>query len=140
MSAKTIYRATAGLFILFAVAHTVGFLSFTPPTAEAVAVRDAMKNIRFEVGGSHYSYGEFYNGFGLYISAYLAFLALLSWHLSRAAVEYPQVIRGVGWTFFGVQFASLGLTCVFFGPPQIVFSALATVGLGWGALMVQRTA
>jgi len=45
------------LFVLFAAGHTFGFLNFKPPTAEGLAVRDAMNNLHF---GADLSYGAFY--------------------------------------------------------------------------------
>ena len=40
ISAK-LYRTAAIVFLLFAAGHTFGFLTLTPPTSEAIAVRDA---------------------------------------------------------------------------------------------------
>ena len=42
MNATLLYRIAAALLLLFAVLHTFGFLGFKPPTAEGLAVRDAM--------------------------------------------------------------------------------------------------
>ena len=64
MSTKSLYRASAVLFVVFAVAHTVGFLTFTPPSQDGVSVRDAMERVQFTVAGSTFSYGAFYRGFG----------------------------------------------------------------------------
>jgi hypothetical protein len=38
MNATLLYRIAAGLFILFAIGHTSGFLSFRPSTGEGLAV------------------------------------------------------------------------------------------------------
>jgi hypothetical protein len=81
MKATALYRIAAVLFIVFAAGHTVGFLGFRPPTTEAAAVRDAMKNVHFQVGGSSFTYGGFYTGFGLFATLYLLFAAYLAWHL-----------------------------------------------------------
>jgi hypothetical protein len=40
MSGSSLYRTASVVFLLFAAGHTFGFLSFTPPTAEGIAVRD----------------------------------------------------------------------------------------------------
>ena len=73
MKAIWLYRTAAVLLILFAAGHTFGFLNFKAPTAEGVAVFDAMNHVRFTARGATYSYGDFYRGFGLYISVYLLF-------------------------------------------------------------------
>lgn len=101
MTATTSYRIAAGLFLLSAAAHTVGVLTMTPPTAEAIAVHDAMNNVHFTVNGSTFSYGGFYTGFGLFISAYLIFSAFLAWRLGAFAIDYPKAIGTLGWSFFG---------------------------------------
>ncbi len=91
MNAKVLYRIAAVMYLLFAAGHTFGFLGFRPPTAEALAVRDAMTNVHFQVGHASYSYGGFYVGFGLYVTAYLLFSAFVAWHLSvwRAVRRRP---------------------------------------------------
>jgi len=63
MRATLLYRIASVLLLLFALGHTVGFLKFKPPTAEGVAVRDAMTNVHFQVSGRDYTYGGFYRGF-----------------------------------------------------------------------------
>jgi hypothetical protein len=45
MNATLLYRIASVLLLLFALGHTVGFLKFKPPTAEGVAVRDAITNV-----------------------------------------------------------------------------------------------
>ena len=53
MKAAWLYRIGAAVLVLFAVLHTIGFLSFKPPIAEGLAVRDAMTNVHFEINGSN---------------------------------------------------------------------------------------
>ncbi len=140
MSARALYRIAAVLFLLFALGHTFGFLSFKPPTAEALAVRDAMNTVHFEVGGTSFSYGGFYLGFGWYVTVYLIFSALLAWHLGDMTVAYPRAIGRLGWIFFAIQIASLALSWMYFSIAPAIFSALVAIFLGWGAWMVQRMA
>lgn len=133
MTAKWAYRIAAILFVLFAAGHTVGFLSFKPPTAEGVAVYEAMNRVHFTVGSATFSYGGFYTGFGLYVTAYLLFSALLAWHLAGLSVSHPRAIGALGWMFFGVQVVSLGLCATYFSIVPALFSAAAAACLGWGA-------
>jgi hypothetical protein len=137
MKAAWLYRTASVLFVLFALGHTFGFLNFKPPTAEGLAVRDAMSSVHFQMGGASLSYGNFYVGFGLFVSAYLFFSAYLAWHLARLADRLPQAIGALGWIFFAVQLASLVLCYVYFAAPQAVFSGLVAGCLG-GAIWQLR--
>jgi hypothetical protein len=99
MNATLLYRIASVLLVVFAVGHTVGFLKFTPPTPEGVAVRDAMNGVHFHLGGGQYSYGGFYTGFGLFATIYLLFAAFVAWHLGGLAARSPQAIGALGWFF-----------------------------------------
>jgi hypothetical protein len=81
MKPTVLYRIASVLLILFAVGHTVGFLTFKAPSPEARAVWDAMNNVHFHVRSGSFSYGGFYIGFGLFVTAYMLFSAFLAWHL-----------------------------------------------------------
>jgi len=137
--AKILYRTAAVLFIFFALGHTVGFLTLKPPTPEALAVRDAMMKVHFQVRGATLSYGGFYNGFGLNISAYLFFSSFLAWHLSGLTIKHPQAIGILGWAFFALQLAGLVLSWIYFAGGPVVFSIIMALGLGLAAFMA-RTA
>ena len=136
MKAVTLYRVASVLLVLFAAGHTVGFLKFKPPTAEGVAVRDAMNNVHFQVRGSSFSYGGFYTGFGLYITLYLLFSAFLAWHLGSVANNSPQAIGALGWVFCAVQVGSLILSWKYFSAAPAVFSAAVAICSGWAAWLV----
>ena len=97
MSTKSLYRASAVLFVVFAVAHTVGFLTFTPPSQDGVSVRDAMERVQFTVAGSTFSYGAFYRGFGLSATVSMLFEAFLAWQLGWIAQLAPSAAVSVTW-------------------------------------------
>jgi hypothetical protein len=137
MNASTLYRIASVLLVLFAAGHTFGFLKFKAPTAEGVAVREAMAKVVFSVGGRTFSYERFYVGFGLFITVSLLFSAFLSWHLSALASRNPEAIGALGWVFFVVQIASLVLSWLFFFPITAVFSGLVALCLGWAAWLVK---
>jgi len=130
VNATRLYRIAAVLLILFAAGHTVGFLKLKPPTAEGLAVRDAMNSVHFQVRGRDYSYGNFYLGFGLFNSVYLLFSAFLAWRLSGFS---PQAASAVGWGLCGVMLASLALCLLYFNMVAVIFSAVLAVCLGWAA-------
>ena len=140
MSATILFRIASVVFLLFAVGHTFGFLSFKPPTAEGLAVRTAMSDVVFKVGGSTFSYGEFYRGFGLSCTVSMLFSAILCWQLGALATVHPQAIAGVAWSFFGVQVVGVVLSVKYFGLPPAIFSAALTAILGWAAFRVTDAA
>jgi hypothetical protein len=137
MTATLLYRIAAGLLLLFAAGHTVGFLTFKPPTAEGLAVRDSMDRVQFQVPGGKRTYGDFYRGFGLFCTLYLIFLAYLAWRLGSMAQTTPQAIGWLGWAFFALHVASTVLSWIYFLPPPVILSALAAICTGWAAWLVK---
>lgn len=137
MTATLLYRIAAVLFVLFATGHTVGFLKFKPANPEGIAVRDSMDHVRLQVGSGKLTYGNFYRGFGLFCTLYLAFAAYLAWHLGSMAQSNPQAIGSLGWTFFAVQIVSIVLSWIYFLPPPVILSALAAICTGWAAWLVK---
>ena len=136
MSATLLYRIAAAILVLFAAGHTLGFLSFTPPTPEGVAVREAMDSVHFTAGGSTLSYGGFYRGFGLSITVNTLFMALLAWHLGTLARTAPQTIGVVGWAFFVTQLAGLALSFRYFAAAPAALSSVVAICVGWAAMKV----
>jgi hypothetical protein len=138
MTATTLFRIAAVLLLLFAAGHTVGFLKFSPPTPEGVAVRDSMNNVHFQVRGRDYSYGGFYVGFGLFNSVFLLFGAVLAWHMGTLAAGSPQAIGVMGWGLCLTMVASLALCWAYFNPIAVTFSAVLAVCLGWASWLAAR--
>ena len=138
MSATVLYRIASVLLLIFAIGHTVGFLKFRAPTAEGRAVFDSMKAVRLNVGAKHYTYGQFYEGFGLFATAYLLFATYLAWWLGNVARTNPDAIGSLAWVFFLVQVISIVLSWIYFLPPPAILSALIAVCAGWAAVLVQK--
>ncbi len=137
MSATALYRIAAVLLVLFAIGHTFGFLHFKPPTPRAAAVRQEMSDVRFPVRGGSASFGDFYVGFGLSITAYLLFAAFLTWHLGGLARSIPRAIGALGWAFCALQVASTAVSWVLIAPPPAVLFAVLAVCTGWAAGQVR---
>jgi hypothetical protein len=138
MSATLLYRIAAFVFALFALGHTYGFLSLRAPSAEGRAVFEAMNNVRFELGGRSFSYGDFYRGFGLSCTVSLVLSAFLSWHLGELARSSPSAIGALGWVFFVAQLGGVVLSLQYFGLPPTVLSALVASIVGLAAFLVGR--
>lgn len=138
MSATTLYRVAAVIFVLFALGHTVGFLSLKPPTPEASAVWDGMNHVRFDVRGSSFSYGEFYRAFGLSCTVSMLFSAWLAWELGRMTRSYPKALGSIGWAFCSVQVAAVVISVLYFSVVQVAFSGAVAAVLGWAAWQTGR--
>ena len=139
MTATTLYRVSAGVFVLFAAGHTFGFLRFKPPTPEGRAAQAAMYSTIFEIGGSKFTLGGFYVGFGLSCTVSLLFSAFLAWQLANLAVTQPRGAAVIGWALFAVQLAGIWLSGKYFGLPPLVFSVSVAALVGAAAWQVSRT-
>ena len=137
MTPTLLYRIASVLFILFALGHTFGFLKFNPPTPEGRAVRESMDKVTFQVKGATFSFGRFYVGFGLSITAYLLFSAFLAWHLGGLAASSPAAIGALGWAFFVLQVACLVLSWMYFSAAPAIFSGAVALCLGWAAWLAR---
>lgn len=138
MKPTLLFRIASILLILFAAGHTIGFLKFEPPTLEGMVVWRGMNNVHFPVGRAEYTYAGFYRGFGLFATIYLLFAAYLAWHLGGLARKNPQAIGSLGWSFFALQLASIGVSAIYFLPPPVVLSALVAACAGLGSWGVQK--
>ena len=138
MSATLLYRIAAGVFVLFAVGHTYGFLSLRPASSEGRAVYDAMNTVHFEEGGQSLTYGAFYRGFGLSCTASMILSAFLCWHLGELARSTPAAIGVLGWAFFAVQVVAVVLSFPYFGPSPMVLSAVVAAIVGVAAFLARR--
>jgi hypothetical protein len=137
MSATSLYRIAAVIFVLFAAGHTYGFLSLRPPSPEGRAVYDAMNSVPIEVGGRSFTYGGFYRGFGFSCTASMILSAFLCWHLGELARSAPAAIGALGWVFFAAQVVGVVLSFLYFGLPPMVLSAVVTVIVGVAAFLAR---
>jgi multisubunit Na+/H+ antiporter MnhF subunit len=133
-----LYRIAAVLYVLLAAAHTVGFQRFVPPTADGVAVRDAMFNTHFALHGGTFSYGGFYMGFGISVGIYMLFAAFLAWHLGSLAKRDPSVIGVLGIVFCAMQVAQLVICLAYFFTAPIVFESVIALVLALAAWSARR--
>jgi len=138
MKAATWFRITAVVMVLFAVGHTFGFLTFRPATPEGQAVWTAMNEEYFSMGGQTFSYGGFYVGFGLFISAALVFQAWLAWWLGQMAERGVMEARGIAWGMCVLEAVGVGLSARYFSAGPVVLSAVAAVCRAAGALRMGK--
>ena len=138
MKATVWFRISAALMLLFAVGHTVGFLAFRPPTAEGLAVWNAMHHVRFTMGGSTYSYGDFYVGFGLFISVFQLLIAWLAWMLGSHVRQAPALGIRVAWAMVALELASTVLAFRYFSIQPALLSVLAALSFAMAAIGTSR--
>ncbi len=81
MKVSLLYRIASVLLVLFAVGHTLGFPE-TPPEWGVGAIVNSMQTVHFDAQGFDRTYYDFYVGFGLFVSVFLLFAAVLAWHLA----------------------------------------------------------
>ena len=143
MKPTALYRTAASVLLLFALGHTVGFLTLKPTTADAVAVRDSMDNVHFAIHGKTFTYGGFYRGFGLFVTVYLLFSAFLAWELGTMSRRLnPEVSRALGairWAFAGVQLVTFALSWIYFAAAPALLSAGVAACLVWATVVVRRS-
>jgi hypothetical protein len=133
MRASLAYRVSAVLLALFALGHTVGFRE-VDPRWNADGVVSGMRNVSFDVQGFHRSYWDFFAGFGLFVTAFLLFAAVLAWQLGSMPREGLAAIPVVRWSFAICFVAVAALTWrYFFLAPDVLSSlvALGLVGAAW---------
>jgi len=96
MKASIFYRIASVLILLFAAGHTVGFHR-SDPDWRVDGVLDSMKSIHFNTQGFERTYWDFLTGFGLFVSVFLIFAAVVAWQLGRLSPSELVRLRGVTW-------------------------------------------
>ena len=133
MNSTRLYRIAAILFVLFALGHTIGFLTLKPPTPEASAVVEGMNQVHFQIDGADFTYGGFYRGFGLSITVNMLLSAILAWTLADLSRRCPEAIGMLAWSLAGTQVVGLVLALKYFSIAPVLLSAVAAVVLGIAA-------
>ena len=96
MKAPILYRIASVLLLLFAAGHTLGFRK-TDPKWGVDSLIGSMRSVRFDVQGFSRTYWDFFVGFGLFVSVFLVFAAVLAWQLGGLAPETLALMRGPAW-------------------------------------------
>jgi len=133
MRAFLLYRISSGLLVLFALGHTVGFRR-VDARWNANSVVNSMRSTSFEVQGFNRSYWDFFSGFGLFVSVFLIFAAILAWQFGSMSPERLLAIPVERWSFAICFVLIAALTWRYFFVAPGVFStlvALALVGAAW---------
>lgn len=128
MSARLLYKISSVLLVLFALGHTIGF-RHVDPGWNADTVVNGMRTISFDVQSFHRSYWDFFSGFGLFVSVFLVFAAVLAWQFGSMSQERLSEIRAQRWSFAICFVVIAVLTWRYFFLAPDVLSTLAALGL-----------
>jgi dolichyl-phosphate-mannose--protein O-mannosyl transferase len=79
------------------------------------------------------SYGNWYKGFGLSISATLIFSAFLAWRLGSMAKKGSKEVKMLGWSVVVWQIPGVVLSFLYFGVPPMILGTPVTVLVGVAA-------
>src|ERR1700683_2952730 len=136
MRASVFYRIAAVLLLLFDVGHTSGFPWSDPKWGVDIS---SMQSTHFYVQGFSRTYWDFFVGFGLFVSVFLVFAAVLAWQLGSLAPETLALMRGPAWALVICFAAVTILTWRYFFIGPIVFAVLITVCLTAAACLSAKT-
>ena len=128
MNASLLYRISSVLLVLFALGHTIGFRQVDPRWGADTAV-NGMRSVSFEVQGFNRTYWDFFTGFGLFVSVFLLFSAILAWRFGSISPERLSAISVERWSFALCFLLIAGLTWRYFFVVPGVFSTLIALGL-----------
>ena len=139
MKPALFYRIASVLLLLFAALHTFGFRQVDPTWAVDSLV-GSMQSTHFDIVGSSRTYWDFFVGFGLFFSIFLAFTATLTWQLGGLEDSALGLMRGTAWAlvicFSAITIVALRYAFLF----PIIFSIVILLCLTAAAWLSTKTA
>jgi hypothetical protein len=138
MRAPVLYRISSVLLLLFAAAHTLGFRQ-TDPKWGVDSLLGSMRSVRFDAQGFTRTYWDFFVGFGLFVTVFLVFAAVLAWQLGGLAPETLALMRGPAWALVVCFSAVTILTWRYFFIAPFVFAIVITGCLAAAARLSAKT-
>lgn len=135
------YRLATYLLLFFAVAHTAGGM-FGPhdENSEAEAVFHAMKAVTFSTMGATCSWYGYWLGFGLMVTVYLLFSAVVTWQLADLTRAQRRPLALVTWALCATFVASAVLSWAYFFAPPAITSLLVALLVGVECVRDARSA
>jgi hypothetical protein len=137
LTTRLIYRIAGVLILLFDVGHSASYPWSDPNWGVDLG---AIQSSHFNVLGFSRTYWNFYVGFGLFVSVFLLFAAILAWQLSSLPAETLRQVRSTAWALAACFAAVTVLSWIYFFTIPIVFSSVITVCLVVAAWRSARTA
>jgi hypothetical protein len=121
------FRIAAIVMLLFAVLHTIGFLSLRPPSPEGMAVWNAMNGVSFSIDGGTYSYGHFYRAFGLSLTVVQLFGAWVAWTLGQMARRGDGGVRAIAWGIIVWQILGIAIAAIYVSAKPAALSSVTVI-------------
>jgi hypothetical protein len=128
MNSSLLYKIASCLLVLFAIGHTLGF-SRADSRWGVDSLVSSMRTVHFDVRGFSRSYWDFYVGFGLFVTVFLLFAAVLAWQLGGMAKETLMLMPTVTWGLAICFVAVTALTWRYFFLVPGIFSSLIALCL-----------
>jgi hypothetical protein len=137
MKASLLYRVAAVLLLLFALGHTLGFRRVDPRWGVDSSIA-SLRATRFDVQGFNRTYWGFYVGFGLFVTVFLLFAAVLSWQLGGLPKEVLASVQGIAWALAICFVAVTVLSGMYFFMAPVIFSTVIAACLVLAAYLAGR--
>jgi len=139
MTTSALLRTAAVVALLQFVGHGLLFIRAKPSHGETeVAVVQAMKDHRFDFGGSVRSYWDMYFGYGVEAAGICLVEAVLFWQLAAIAGTAPAMVRPIVALALAANVAHALLVMRFFFLVPLVPDALIALLLGWALFSASR--
>ena len=134
---SVLYRIAAGLLVLFAIGHTLGFRQ-TDPQWGVDSLVASMRTIRFDVQGFSRTYWDFFVGAGLFVGFFLLFAAVLAWQLGGLSQQTLRLMPLVTWTLAILFVGVTVLSWMYLFIVPVIFSAVISLGLTMAAWLAGK--
>lgn len=128
MKASLFYRIAAGLLILFAVGHTVGFRG-SDPTWGIDALLGSLRSVHFDVQGFNRTFWDFFVAAGFSVGVLYLFAAILAWQLGGLPAATLARMRATAWAFALCFAAITAVSWMYLFLIPVVFSLAITLCL-----------
>jgi hypothetical protein len=138
MKASLLYRISAVLLALFAVAHTAGFTQ-SDPAWGVDTVLALMRSVHFEVQGFSRTYWDVFLAAGFSVGVFYFFAAILAWQLAGIPAGTLAGMRVIVWAFVLCFAAITVVSWRYLFTIPIVFSGVITVCLAAAAWRSARS-
>ena len=100
-----------------------------------------MNSVELPMENSSFTYGKFYVGFGLFVSALFILEAFLAWYCGQVIPDNPPTAIVLGWCLLLLQIVCLALSWRYFGTIQVMMSVLTIVAVSaalWSTYRLAR--
>jgi hypothetical protein len=134
MTAALLLRIASVLAFIHSVLHTIGGVFGKPAPGAQESTLAIMKANQFPVMGQMRSYGDFYLGFGLFVTIALFAESVVFWQLSGLIKSDAARLRPILGTFVACYLGYAAIAFAYFFPPPGIIEILIAACLGLAML------